>query len=311
MTNSCVYNKDYVYNTLNTDPVMKLYKAKGNRNHLVAHYCFERKKPTQPRFNVTRGLIDLRIDEYYEQGRNMGLYKRQQLKLFIASQLNNEGLAYTDEKIDECLDRYAMNAHHRVERFKRKAAFNEWTHFVTITYDSKKMNEEGFESKLLRTFSNFVTRHGWRCMGAFERSKKGRLHFHGLVYIPSTGHVGGYQLKRDYSVKDDRVGERYENTFFFEQYGRNDFEQIDSEEVALGRIETYITKYISKDETRMYYGRHIPEFIIKVIPRRYVEDYVEQDYIPRYIVMPDVFNWNRDVYHQISTQTELFIMSAA
>lgn len=82
---------------------------------------------------------------------------------------------------------------------------------MTITYDDSKHDEETFRSKLKKCLSNFHSRYCWRYMGVFERSPSGRLHFHGLFWIPGGARGGASRETRPFEggrPHADRLGER-------------------------------------------------------------------------------------------------------
>ena len=107
-----------------------------------------------------------------------------------------------NEFIDDNIKRRMNNYYSRRKRAKRKGNLNSWHYFVTFTYDDNKQTETGFRAKLRRCLSNLHTRRGWRYMGVFERAPKtGRLHFHGLFYIPENEMIGEITEKQDYSTK--------------------------------------------------------------------------------------------------------------
>lgn len=55
----------------------------------------------------------------------------------------------------------------------------------------------------------------------------------------------GFMIQDSYSFSNKRRQKTKENTYFRERFGRNDFEDLNTER-ALGGAVTYILKYIEK-----------------------------------------------------------------
>ena len=118
---------------------------------------------------------------------------------------------------------------------------------MTFTYNDKFHDEDTFRRKLRRCLSNLHTRRGWRYMGVFERAPEtGRLHFHGLLYVPAGEMLGKLEEKTDYSTAQGKMQTHNENSFFERWYGRNDFEEITPSQLEYGDSVEYILKYIGK-----------------------------------------------------------------
>ena len=110
--------------------------------------------------------------------------------------------------------------------------------------------------------TNFVVRKGWRYIGVWERSpEKKRLHFHGMLYVPKDTMPGGFEIRDSYSFSNKRRQKTKESMYFRERFGRNDFEDLNTER-ALGGAVTYILKYIEKSGEKIVYSRDLPQFII-------------------------------------------------
>lgn len=132
-----------------------------------------------------------------------------------------------DKVIADKIKRKYHNIGVRKKRFRRKAYLNKWNYFVTFTYDDKKHDEETFRRKLRKCLSNLHTRRDWKYMGVFERAPEtGRLHFHGLLYVPDGEMRGEINELKDYSTAQHRMQTRHENTYFAKNFGRNDFEEL-------------------------------------------------------------------------------------
>ncbi len=137
-----------------------------------------------------------------------------------------------DEYISDKIKRKLNNLLHRKKRFRRKANLNNWNYFVTFTYDDTKHTAETFKKKLRKCLSNLHTRRGWRYMGVFEQAPDtGRLHFHGLIYVPVGEMLGVVTEMQDYSTAQGKMQTRNENSFFAENFGRNDFCEVSKSEI--------------------------------------------------------------------------------
>lgn len=197
--------------------------------------------------------------------------------------------------IDDNIKRRMNNYYSRRKRAKRKGNLNSWHYFVTFTYDDNKQTETEFRAKLRRCLSNLHTRRGWRYMGVFERAPKtGRLHFHGLFYIPENQMIGEITEKQDYSTKQHKMQTTHENSFFLETFGRNDFEDIRAFEHQNGNAVNYILKYIEKTGERVTYSRGIPAEIYKEIPK---DDIIceMRDFVLKYVLFDNVIDWESDI----------------
>ena len=164
--------------------------------------------------------------------------------------------------VDENLERKKRNLVERRKRLYRKAYLQVWSYFCTFTYDDKKLNEEEFRKKLSNCFKKLSYRKGWKYIGVWERSPiNKRLHFHGIFYIPTM--IGELIEKRDYSTKNHKMQTTFQNTYFLERFGRNDFEEINRQN--LSQSISYITKYIEKSGERIVYSKNLPTYFISDI----------------------------------------------
>lgn len=200
-----------------------------------------------------------------------------------------------DEFIANKIKRKYHNIGVRKKRFRRKAYLNRWNYFVTFTYDDAKHSEETFERKLRKCFSNLHTRRGWRIMGGFERAPEtGRLHFHGVIYVPNGEMLGEITEKTDYSTAQKQMQTRNENSFFEKNFGRNDFEELGQMELQYSNTIDYILKYISKTNEKLYYSRGIPtEICIRLDKREIVTEFT--DFVQKFVLFDDTIDWERDI----------------
>ena len=164
--------------------------------------------------------------------------------------------------INANLERKKRNLIERRKRLYRKAYLQTWSYFCTFTFDSKKLNEEEFRKKLSNCFKKLSYRKSWKYIGVWERSPiNKRLHFHGIFYTPTM--IGELIEQRDYSTKNHRMQTTYQNTYFLERFGRNDFEEINPQ--SLSQSISYITKYIEKSGERIVYSKNLPTYFISDI----------------------------------------------
>lgn len=248
-----------------------------------------------------RSAFDILFDDLFMQAYNKGLRDRKLEKHM--SEYIHDGLLslFTEEEIAEVdiserAKRKMNNLHHRKKRFRRKAYLNKWNYFVTFTYNDKFHDEDTFRRKLRRCLSNLHTRRGWRYMGVFERAPEtGRLHFHGLLYVPAGEMLGKLEEKTDYSTAQGKMQTRNENSFFERWYGRNDFEEITPSQLEYGDSVEYILKYIGKTNERIVYSRGIPTEICMVLSPKDIITEMKDDFVLKYVIFDDIVNWERDI----------------
>ena len=248
-----------------------------------------------------RSALDILFDDLFMQAYNKGLRDRK-LEKHMSDYIHDGLLTlFTEDEIadvdiPERVKRKMNNLHHRKKRFRRKAYLNKWNFFVTFTYNDKFHDEESFRRKLRRCLSNLHTRRNWRYMGVFERAPEtGRLHFHGLLYVPDGEMLGKLEEKTDYSTAQGKMQTRHENTFFEQWYGRNDFEEITPSQLEYGDSVDYILKYIGKTNERIVYSRGIPTEICMTVSARDIITELTDDFVEKYILFDDVVNWERDI----------------
>ena len=178
------------------------------------------------------------------------------------------------EYVERNNERKKTNAIRRKVRLLKKAYLQGWSFFCTFTFSDELHTEESFRTSLRNTFKHLVARKGWKHIGVWERGgENGRLHFHGIFYIPPGGMVGEIVETKDYSTKDHRMQTAHQNTYFLERYGRNDFQPLGSPmevQHSLG----YLMKYIEKSGERLIYGGNLPTY--------FVSDVMDEDVICPY-----------------------------
>lgn len=303
---SCKIKTVFNGNTLPFAVTSKVYKIYKDGNHFVGTRCLPHRTKRNSAF---AGLTDEQIyfDELYKFAVAENLTKSKKSS-FLRAEMKKEypEMEGLNEFVDKNTNRNWHNYYSRLKRFRRKANLNIWNKFVTITYDSRKMTETTFRQKLRKCLSNLHSRRNWRYMGVFERGEDNdRLHFHALMYIPEGQMIGSVIEKQDYSTKQHKMQTTHSNTFFFETFGRNDFDDIEQQEIANGDAVKYITKYISKTGEKIVYSRGIPSEIYKEIED---DDIVTTmvDYETKYIFFDDVLDLEIDVMGFRRVQASFF-----
>ena len=179
----------------------------------------------------------------------------------IDKEINN--IKKSKEIVKKVLDKEKRNQIVRLTRLYRKVNLQQWTHFCTFTYDSEKLNEEEFKKKLLNCLRHLSSRKGWKYIGVWERSPvNNRLHFHGIFLIPKM--IGEIIETKDYSTKTHKIQITYQNTFFLDRFGRNDFKEIEHSSLVYQAI-SYILKYIRKTSEKFIYSKHLQTYFISDI----------------------------------------------
>ena len=139
---------------------------------------------------------------YYAQAFDHDISEKDLLDYIFTCFLNEHDLLLTEEDLKSYLKRVHTNEYRRRKRFREKIYWLQPNYYVTFTYSDAKETRESFEARLLKTFSNFKTRHGWLCAVVPEDGKKsGRLHYHCFLHIPVGGMVGELFLNTKYSTK--------------------------------------------------------------------------------------------------------------
>lgn len=277
----------------------KLCKVYNDGGHFIAvpiKHCGGY-KPSE-RHSTDNKALKLLFDSLYLAARKEDL-RGDDLAAYIKSGILKLFPDYPDIDgyIEKKIKRTRNNIHKRKNRFRRKANLNRWTHFMTITYDDKKHTPETFRTKLRKCFSNLHTRRGWLIMGKFEEAPDtGRLHFHGVVFIPDGEMIGSLSESKDYSKEKGAMQITHPNSFFAANFGRNDFEEIDEMLVKYGNAMKYILKYIDKTDERIFYSRGIPSEICMRIQDKDIATGMD-DYCPKFILFDDVIDWGRHIKH--------------
>ena len=132
-------------------------------------------------------------------------------------------------------------------------------------------------------------------MGVFEHApESGRLHFHGIFYVPDGEMIGKINEISDYDTRKNKRQTTFSNSFFAENFGRNDFKELNQAEFKNGYSLRYLTKYISKTNERLVYSRGVPTVIYKYVN---TADIASEffDFVNKFVLFDDVIDWERDV----------------
>lgn len=286
----------------------RTYKIYSDGSHHIGVLCVRNQILRKPSIRV-RGEMDEVFDGLFLQAVQSGIKIRTNniekfvkyiTPLMLEQYAEPDGLTeWLTKKVERAIHNYFI----RERRFKRKAYLNRWNYFVTFTYDEDKVinkkgdkqTEEQFRKRLRKQLSNLHTRHGWKYMGVFERAPiTGRLHFHGILYVPNGEMVGEITEKQDYSTAKHEMQTRHENSYFEKRFGVNDFQELSDIQVRRGNAVGYILKYIGKTGDRVVYSRDIPTEIYKELDSHDIAGEIES-FVTKYLLFDDVIDWERDV----------------
>ena len=114
------------------------------------------------------------------------------------------------------------------------------------------------------------------------------------MYIPQGEMIGRINEKKDYSTAQGKMQVTHENSFFAENFGRNDFTEINEMEVTHGHSLEYMLKYIEKQGERIVYSRGIPtEICRKIAPKDIASEFT--DFVMKFVLFDGVLNWETDI----------------
>lgn len=198
--------------------------------------------------------------------------------------------------VDLGFERKARNLRERRVRMTRKARLAGFNYFCTFTYSDKLHTEQSFKKGLQTCFRNLCYRKGWKYMGVWERSPENkRLHFHGLFAIPENAMVGMLFEKTDYSLNTHRMQTTVQNTYFNENFGRSDFEEVLPTENTLENELAYLMKYIEKDGEKIIYSKGLYQYFLSDITDEDVVCTIGQE--DKKLLLFDDFNcWDEGLY---------------
>ena len=132
-------------------------------------------------------------------------------------------------------------------------------------------------------------------MGVFEYAPEtGRLHFHGLLYVPDGEQIGTISEKTDYSTAQQKMQTYCENDFFARNFGRNDFVALSADQLKYGSALQYILKYIDKTDEKVCYSRGIPTEICKQLS---CDEIITNffDFVEKFVLFDNVVDFEKDI----------------
>ena len=227
------------------------------------------------------------FEELYQKSAGM---KRREQKEFIRKKMT---LYFGSEEqcaefVEQNFERKHRNMVCRKVRLWRKINQQQFNFFATFTFNDKLHNDESFRKTLSRCLQHFSSRKGWRYIGVWERAPETkRLHFHGIFYIPEGAMSGKLEEVRDYDTRKKRMQTIQQNTFFAEQFGRNEFRLIHHSS-ELPQMVKYLMKYIEKSGGKLVYSRGLYQyFVTDIIDEDIVCPYGEES---RKIILFDSFS---------------------
>lgn len=282
---------DLEQNPFKNDHLYKIYNDGGHYVATLVHTPLKSKKRLRPK----KTQIDKDLDQYFLECKREEM-REKEILFYMREKLLEcyPNLLNADELVAKAYKRNRLKYHARLKRLKRKSNLNVWNNFVTITYDPEKHDEESFRKKLSKTLSNLHTRRGWCYMGVFERAPEtNRLHFHAVMYIPKNEMVGEMRMQKDYSTAQHCQQITRINSFFEERFGRNDFEEINENDIKSGRVVNYLVKYITKSDEKIIYSRGIPTFIYKTLSKSDIAS-AYYDFVSKYVLFDYVIAEKRE-----------------
>ena len=138
---------------------------------------------------------------------------------------------------------------------------NDWTHFLTLTLDKTKLdryNASQINRKLKNSLHNYKKRYDpdLEYIIRAEYHKDKAIHFHGLLRLKNKSqlHFNSYMTQKERNLKNNPHIRVFNWQYFYERFGRTWVQPLYNQEefVAL-----YITKYMNKENDRIYYMRYM------------------------------------------------------
>lgn len=285
------FDNDYI-----TEVPCKVYNDGG---HFIAIPQKQGHAAIPTTYKPERSAMDDFFDVFYLEavGSAERLSRSEKLS-YIQSRIMDKFPEITNcaDYVAKRLQRVENNILHRKKLCRRKAYLQQWNYWVTITYSDEKHDEQTFMRKLSKCLSNLHTRRGWNYIGVYERAPEtGRRHFHALMYIPDGEMIGDIHEKTDYSRRLGHKQTIRENTFFAENFGRNDFEEVNQGEFKNGGLVEYMLKYIEKTGERIKYSRGLKSYIFKTVKTVDFSAPISDEYCVKFVLFDDVISIEHDV----------------
>ncbi len=135
---------------------------------------------------------------------------------------------------------------------------NEWTYFVTITFDVRKINRDDCRlvyDKVRKACNHYKERvdncFKYVLLPEYHSDEK-HIHFHGLFYVSS----GNADITGPYTGYNDKTRRRfdyYRSEFFFRRFGAINLQPVATNSLY---VSAYITKYITKQQFMIFGNRY-------------------------------------------------------
>ena len=241
--------------------MIKKMLVKSDGYNLIA-----REKGKNPFGSAVRGKRhwkSVKFDEYMDEARYNGI-KERDIPNYIQDRFWEDAEDIITDTIDDkefeaLYENFQNRLHKRLVRYREKLLLNDWSFFVTFTYDDEKETAESFEHRLKIAFNNLAKRKGWRIVGGWENGElEGRSHFHAFAYVPDGEMIGELENRSRYSYKRRKMEYYVDNTYFSERFGMSDWIAVTPESISDGGLVSYLVKYVVKSGRRLFYSRGIP-----------------------------------------------------
>ena len=154
---------------------------------------------------------------------------------------------------------------------------NDWTWFTTITFDQRKIDRDdiqGCYDKLRNACDNYRKRvdPAFRYLLIPEYHKDAaHVHFHGLIYVDlkNPDITGPYKL---YSKKHQKFVDYWRSEYFFDRFGAINLSPVQTNTLY---VSAYITKYMTKQQYKIFGNRYCCSQGLKRSYKVYFEDQQE------------------------------------
>ena len=112
--------------------------------------------------------------------------------------------------------------------------------------------------------------------------------------------IGKIVKKLEYSTKRGGRRTRYGNTFFDENFGISDFQEVNPILLRRGGTARYLVKYITKTGEKALYSRGVPREICREFnDNDIVGTYF--DFVTKYVLWDEVLDWERDIKNYLKS----------
>lgn len=221
-----------------------------------------------------------KYSEYIKSGLKNDKHGRMELFKRLAFDMYQEfggEKEYVSDRVNNKLVNLSKAEIMRLARFDKKVSLYKefWTHFGTVTYDSKKFTEEEFIEKFKTFLGNVCFRYGWIIAGKFEVGDEGRKHFHCVARILPGSNFSQITKVHEWNYQTKEWRDRYVLNELEERFGRTDFIPLTADEISNRNIADYVCKYTNKSDGECYYSRGIPSGFCMIIDENEITAEVE------------------------------------